>query len=74
MLIGLAVPPANHLGRSDHASFWNQRIPALMLTSTANFRNPHYHRSTDTPETLDYQRLAAVTLATAATAAQWPTG
>jgi hypothetical protein len=73
MLIGLAVPPANHLGRSDHASFWNQRIPALMLTSTANFRNPHYHRATDTPDTLDYQRLAAVTLATAATAVQWPT-
>ncbi|MEV0471264.1 M28 family peptidase [Streptomyces prunicolor] len=73
MLIGVAVPPANHLGRSDHASFWNQRIPALMLTSTANFRNPHYHQSTDTPETLDYQRLAAVTLATAATAVQWPT-
>jgi Zn-dependent M28 family amino/carboxypeptidase len=74
MLIGLAVPPVNHLGRSDHAPFWNRRVPALMLTDTANFRNPHYHRSTDLPATLDFQRLAAVTAATAATALAWPTG
>ncbi|KOG70807.1 peptidase M28 [Streptomyces antibioticus] len=73
MLIGLAVPPAQHLGRSDHAPFWNRRIPALMLTDTANFRNPHYHRPTDLPETLDFRRLAAVTAATAATAISWPT-
>jgi hypothetical protein len=71
-LIGLAVPPANHLGRSDHAPFWNHRIPALMLTGTANFRNPHYHRPTDVPDTLDYPRLAAVTVATAVTALHWP--
>ncbi|KUN18208.1 peptidase M28 [Streptomyces antibioticus] len=72
LLIGLAVPPANHLGRSDHAPFWNRGIPALMLTDTANFRNPHYHRSTDVPRTLDYDRLIAVTAATALTAATWP--
>ncbi|MGW3985183.1 M28 family peptidase [Streptomyces mirabilis] len=72
VLIGLAVPPVNHLGRSDHASFWNRRIPALMLTGTANFRNTHYHRPTDTPETLDYPRLAVVALATAVTALRWP--
>lgn len=71
LLIGLAVPPANHLGRSDHAPFWNRRVPALMLTDTANFRNPHYHRSTDVPDTLDYERLAAVTAATAVTAMTW---
>ncbi|MEV7080856.1 M28 family peptidase [Streptomyces sp. NPDC093516] len=72
LLIGLAVPPANHLGRSDHAPFWNRRVPALMLTDTANFRNPHYHRSTDVPRTLDYHRLTAVTAATALTATAWP--
>lgn len=72
LLIGLAVPPANHLGRSDHAPFWNRGVPALMLTDTANFRNPHYHRSTDVPGTLDYERLAAVTAATAVTAVSWP--
>jgi len=71
-LIGLLVPPLNHLGRSDHAAFWNRRIPALMLTSTANFRNDGYHRPSDTPDTLDYPRLAAVTVATAATALNWP--
>jgi Zn-dependent M28 family amino/carboxypeptidase len=72
LLIGLAVPPAGHLGRSDHAPFWNHGIPALMLTDTANFRNPHYHQSTDLPRTLDYERLATVTAATAATAISWP--
>ncbi|MFI6108064.1 M28 family peptidase [Streptomyces sp. NPDC051310] len=70
-LAGLAVPPLAHLDRSDHAAFWNAGIPALMLTSTANFRNPHYHQPTDTPETLDYERLTAVALATAATAVTW---
>ncbi|MFJ5035979.1 M28 family peptidase [Streptomyces sp. NPDC088560] len=72
MVIGLAVPPAGHLGRSDHAPFWNRGIPALMLTDTANFRNPHYHRATDVPGTLDYERLASVTAATAVTAVSWP--
>ncbi len=32
-----------------------------MWTDTAEFRNPHYHRPTDTPETLDYDFLAGVT-------------
>lgn len=42
---------------SDHGSFWNEGYPAVMLTDTALFRNPHYHRSTDQPETLDYQAM-----------------
>ncbi len=33
-----------------------------MVTDTANFRNPHYHRSTDTPDRLDYDRLAHVVI------------
>ncbi len=40
--------------RSDHAAFWDQDYPAVMLTDTADFRNPHYHRPTDTVETLDF--------------------
>lgn len=40
--------------RSDHAAFWDRDYPALMLTDTADFRNPHYHRPTDTIETLDF--------------------
>lgn len=71
-LVGLAVPPVKHLDRSDHAAFWNAGIPALMLTSTANFRNRNYHRPTDTPDTIDYRRLAAVAVATAATVTSWP--
>jgi len=45
---------------SDHASFWDRGLPALMLTDTSFFRNPHYHQATDTPETLDYPFLAKV--------------
>lgn len=45
---------------SDHAAYWDYDIPALMLTDTAFFRNPHYHRPDDLPETLDYQRMAQV--------------
>lgn len=46
---------------SDHLSFWREGYRAMMLTDTAFFRNPHYHSAMDTPETLDYQRMAAVT-------------
>ncbi|RJO63454.1 MAG: M20/M25/M40 family metallo-hydrolase [Myxococcales bacterium] len=31
------------LRRSDHAAFWLYDRPALMLTDTADFRNPYYH-------------------------------
>jgi Zn-dependent M28 family amino/carboxypeptidase len=47
--------------RSDHASFWDAGHPALMVTDTSFFRNPHYHQRSDTPETLDYPFLARVT-------------
>jgi len=52
---------SHHLLRSDHSPFWRAGLPALMWTDTAEFRNPHYHRPTDTPETLDYEFLAGVT-------------
>jgi len=29
-----------------------------MVTDTAPFRNPHYHRPTDRPDTIDYDRFA----------------
>jgi aminopeptidase YwaD len=56
--------------RSDHAAFWDQGWPALLVTDTANFRNPHYHQATDTPETLDLVFAARVTRTTAAYMAQ----
>ncbi len=46
---------------SDNSSFWDYGYPALMLTDTSFLRNPHYHRATDTPATLDYARMARVT-------------
>lgn len=49
------------LTRSDHAPFWRARRPALMWTDTSEYRNPHYHQPSDTPDTLDYDFLARVT-------------
>lgn len=54
---GYLVPQAR---LSDHASFWSRAYPALMLTDTAMFRNPHYHRAGDTVATLDFPFMAKV--------------
>jgi len=43
---------------SDHASFWDQGFKAVMITDTAFFRNPYYHRPSDTMEKLDYRFMA----------------
>jgi ketosteroid isomerase-like protein len=51
----LPVPIPDIL-RSDHAPFLTAGIPAIMLTDTSNFRNPHYHTPTDTVETIDPAR------------------
>jgi hypothetical protein len=45
---------------SDQWAFWKHGWPALMITDTALFRNPHYHAPSDTPETIDYDRLTRV--------------
>ncbi len=55
----------NEIRLSDNSSFWDQGYPALMLTDTSYLRNPHYHRASDTPETLDYPRMTEVTLGVA---------
>lgn len=47
--------------RSDHAAFWRYGFPALMLTDTADFRNPHYHQPSDTIDTLDLGFISRVT-------------
>lgn len=58
---GLAAPGFLYgIGWSDHWSFWEQGYQALMVTDTAFFRSPHYHTPRDTPEKLDYERLARV--------------
>jgi hypothetical protein len=45
---------------SDHASFWDEGFKAVMITDSAFYRNPHYHLSTDTMDTLDYRFMAGV--------------
>lgn len=48
--------PASRL--SDNASFWDKGFPAVMITDTAYYRNPNYHSFADTPDTLDYAKMA----------------
>jgi hypothetical protein len=61
-LFSIVLPEWIHdIRRSDNASFWDQRYSALMLTDTSYLRNPHYHLPTDTPDTLDYERMAQIT-------------
>jgi Zn-dependent M28 family amino/carboxypeptidase len=64
-LLSRLLPPLRNLSRSDHAVFWSLGVPAVMVTDSANFRTPHYHRPTDTAEKLDYRILASVVNATA---------
>lgn len=45
---------------SDHWAFNKLGYKACMVTDTAFYRNPHYHAASDLPETLDYERMAAV--------------
>ena len=45
---------------SDHWPFWKMGYPALLVTDTALFRYPYYHTAEDTPDKLDYDRLARV--------------
>jgi Zn-dependent M28 family amino/carboxypeptidase len=48
------------IGWSDHWSFWQAGYPAIEITDTAIFRDPNYHQETDTPDKLDYDRMARV--------------
>ncbi|MGQ3888894.1 M20/M25/M40 family metallo-hydrolase [Legionella sp. CNM-1927-20] len=58
---GLAAPSGvTGVGWSDQWAFWQKGYPAIMVTGTALFRNPNYHRESDLPNTIDYARLARV--------------
>lgn len=58
---GAALPSfITGIGWSDHWSFWQEGYPAAMVTDTAIFRYPHYHDPSDTPDKLDYEKLARV--------------
>jgi len=43
---------------SDHRSFWRMGYEAVMITDTAFYRNPNYHTSSDTINTLDFEKMA----------------
>jgi Zn-dependent M28 family amino/carboxypeptidase len=45
---------------SDHWSFWKEGYPAVMVTDTAPNRYPHYHTAADTPDKVDFTRMARV--------------
>ena len=58
---GAAMPEwVPGIGWSDHWSFWQEGYEALMVTDTAPFRYQFYHTPEDTPEKLDYDRMARV--------------
>ncbi len=58
---GVAAPAGvPGIGWSDHWSFWQVDYPAVMITDTAPFRYPHYHRDTDTADQLTYDHYARV--------------
>ena len=57
--------------RSDHSPYWEADLDAIMLTDTANFRNPHYHEDSDTIDTIDFQFMARIIRAVAACAIDW---
>ncbi|MEM9915849.1 MAG: M28 family peptidase [Planctomycetota bacterium] len=65
-VISAPVPKARDLlWLSDHGPFWDQGYPALMVTDTSWFRNENYHEMSDTPDTLDYDRMSRVAVGVA---------
>jgi len=63
--LGVAATPRSQLdllqagmGMSDHDSFWQAGIPAVMVTDTVFYRYNHYHCVTDTWEKLTYEPFA----------------
>jgi Zn-dependent M28 family amino/carboxypeptidase len=48
------------VGWSDHWSFWQQGYNAIMVTDTAPYRYRYYHTTEDTPDKVDFEKLARV--------------
>lgn len=47
---------------SDHLNYWNLGHDAYMITDTSFFRNKNYHKTTDTIETLNFDKMAQVVM------------
>ncbi len=45
---------------SDHYNYWKFDYPAVLITDTAFYRSNNYHTMNDTPDTLDYKKMAKV--------------
>jgi hypothetical protein len=74
----LRVFPVKRIGgllkdgiRSDHSMYWRAGRKGVMITDTANFRNPNYHLPSYTPDTLDFTFIVQVAQVTAATVLEW---
>lgn len=48
------------ISRSDNYCFDLNGYQSFMVTDTANFRNPNYHRASDLPATIDRERYTRV--------------
>ena len=58
---GVAAPGwITGIGWSDQWSYWKEGYVGIMVTDTAPFRYPYYHTVQDTPDKIDYERLARV--------------
>jgi hypothetical protein len=58
---GVAPDAVPGIGWSDHWSFKEFGYRAIMVTDTALYRYPHYHLPSDTPDKIDYGKLARIT-------------
>ncbi|MFC3574141.1 M28 family peptidase [Streptomyces yaanensis] len=74
---GLRIYPVKRIGwllrdaaRSDHLPYWRSGRQGVLVTDTANLRNPHYHKATDTLATLDLAFAADVSRAVAGALAE----
>ena len=47
-------------GMSDQRNYWKFGYKALMINDTSFVRNPHYHMSSDTIDTLDFPKMTEV--------------
>ena len=58
---GVAPDLVPGIGWSDHWAFQKFGFPAIMITDTALYRYLHYHLPSDTPDKVDYLKLALIT-------------
>ena len=58
---GMGLDSIPGIGWSDHWPFYKFGFPAIMITDTAPFRYPHYHEHSDTPDKVNFTKLARLT-------------